>query len=213
MEGIVPYTKRHLSRIDRLSRSVFLLDYTLARMNVLLPLEEAETTVQTTSWPSLGNLDQLIKPQDTTMLDLSTGNNEKASDTAEEQMADASFQETGRDSEANAGEMENGSKAPKSKRKVGEASAAEDGLRTPEPTASKKKKKKAGQQQVVESEDMVLDVVARNGSIETTADEAENGGDSAPIPAQKTSKSASKPVHKKKKKNREDRRRASLGST
>lgn len=38
IEGIVPYTERHFSRIDRLLRSTFLLDYTLSSMTVLNPL-------------------------------------------------------------------------------------------------------------------------------------------------------------------------------
>ena len=161
MEGIVPYTKRHLSRIDRLSRSVFLLDYTLARMNVLLPLDNSSWSeagkndssalmLQTTSWPTLGNLDQAVKSQDrdASMTD-DISKIEKAPDNTEEEMADA-FEEPGRDSDANAnaGGMENGSKTPKSesKRKVAEASAnstlIEDGLQTPEPNSSKKKKRK-----------------------------------------------------------------------
>jgi U3 small nucleolar RNA-associated protein 13 len=59
MEGIAPYTKRHASRIDRLSRSIFLLDYTLARMNVLLPVSEPDAALphQATSWPSIGTLE------------------------------------------------------------------------------------------------------------------------------------------------------------
>lgn len=39
IEGILPYTERHFSRIDRLLRSTFLLDYTLSSMSVLSPLE------------------------------------------------------------------------------------------------------------------------------------------------------------------------------
>jgi hypothetical protein len=49
IEGIIPYAKRHLSRIDRLSRSTFLLDYTLARMSVLLP-EENLASKYPNSW-------------------------------------------------------------------------------------------------------------------------------------------------------------------
>jgi hypothetical protein len=49
IEGIIPYAKRHLSRIDRLSRSTFLLDYTLARMSVLLP-EENLASKDPSSW-------------------------------------------------------------------------------------------------------------------------------------------------------------------
>ena len=34
MDGLVVYTERHLSRLDRLVRSTYLLDYTLASMKV-----------------------------------------------------------------------------------------------------------------------------------------------------------------------------------
>uniref|UniRef100_A0A1D1Y6Q1 Transducin beta-like protein 3 n=2 Tax=Anthurium amnicola TaxID=1678845 RepID=A0A1D1Y6Q1_9ARAE len=37
LEGLIPYSQRHFGRVDRLSRSTFLLDYTLARMSVLEP--------------------------------------------------------------------------------------------------------------------------------------------------------------------------------
>ncbi|MQM07751.1 hypothetical protein Taro_040595 [Colocasia esculenta] len=37
LEGLIPYSQRHFGRIDRLSRSTFLLDYTLAQMSVLEP--------------------------------------------------------------------------------------------------------------------------------------------------------------------------------
>ena len=42
VEGLVPYTERHLARIQRLVRSTFLLDYTLAAMVVLPPGEGLE---------------------------------------------------------------------------------------------------------------------------------------------------------------------------
>ena len=42
IEGILPYTERHFSRIDRLFRSTFLLDYTLSSMSILNPLEVKE---------------------------------------------------------------------------------------------------------------------------------------------------------------------------
>lgn len=89
MEGIVPYTKRHASRIDRLSRSIFLLDYTLARMNVLLPLDEPEgkdsaLPFQATSWPTIGNVDQLgdlgAEEIETTMTDVNDAETRIASD-------------------------------------------------------------------------------------------------------------------------------------
>ena len=37
IEALVSYTQRHFTRMDRLVRSSFLLDYTLASMNVLMP--------------------------------------------------------------------------------------------------------------------------------------------------------------------------------
>lgn len=37
LEGLIPYTQRHFSRIDRLVRSTFLLDYVLTGMSVIEP--------------------------------------------------------------------------------------------------------------------------------------------------------------------------------
>lgn len=37
LEALLSYTQRHFVRMDRLVRSTFLLDYTLASMNVLMP--------------------------------------------------------------------------------------------------------------------------------------------------------------------------------
>nr|ACF80853.1 unknown [Zea mays] len=37
LEGLIPYSQRHFSRVDRLVRSTFLLDYTLTRMSVVDP--------------------------------------------------------------------------------------------------------------------------------------------------------------------------------
>ncbi|KAL6008390.1 hypothetical protein ACLOJK_033899 [Asimina triloba] len=37
LEGLIPYSQRHFSRIDRLLRSTFLLDYTLTGMSVIDP--------------------------------------------------------------------------------------------------------------------------------------------------------------------------------
>ena len=39
IEGLASYTQRHFARMDRLVRSSFLLEYTLASMNVLMPEE------------------------------------------------------------------------------------------------------------------------------------------------------------------------------
>jgi U3 small nucleolar RNA-associated protein 13 len=40
LEGIIPYSQRHYSRIDRLQRNTYLLDYTLTGMSVLDPQED-----------------------------------------------------------------------------------------------------------------------------------------------------------------------------
>ncbi|KAG9457271.1 hypothetical protein H6P81_001779 [Aristolochia fimbriata] len=40
LEGLIPYSYRHFSRIDRLLRSTFLLDYTLTGMSVIEPESE-----------------------------------------------------------------------------------------------------------------------------------------------------------------------------
>ncbi|GAV88863.1 Utp13 domain-containing protein [Cephalotus follicularis] len=41
LEGLIPYSQRHFSRIDRLVRSTFLLDYTLTGMSVIEPETDA----------------------------------------------------------------------------------------------------------------------------------------------------------------------------
>lgn len=45
LEALVSYTQRHFVRIDRLVRSSFLLDYTLASMNVIMPEENMSQSV------------------------------------------------------------------------------------------------------------------------------------------------------------------------
>lgn len=40
LEGLIPYSQRHYSRIDRLERSTFLLDYTLNGMSIVEPEPE-----------------------------------------------------------------------------------------------------------------------------------------------------------------------------
>ncbi|KAK0578329.1 hypothetical protein LWI29_008698 [Acer saccharum] len=42
VEGLIPYSQRHFSRIDRLVRSTFLLDYTLTGMSVIEPNSDAQ---------------------------------------------------------------------------------------------------------------------------------------------------------------------------
>ncbi|KAL7145954.1 hypothetical protein ABFS83_06G008900 [Erythranthe nasuta] len=45
IEGLIPYSQRHFTRIDRLERSTFLLDYTLTRMSVIEPEKGTKPTV------------------------------------------------------------------------------------------------------------------------------------------------------------------------
>lgn len=47
LEGLIPYSQRHYSRIDRLERSTFLLDYTLNGMSVVEPEPELEPEPET----------------------------------------------------------------------------------------------------------------------------------------------------------------------
>ncbi|XP_076928886.1 protein TORMOZ EMBRYO DEFECTIVE-like [Bidens hawaiensis] len=47
LEGLIPYSQRHYSRIDRLERSTFLLDYTLNGMSVVEPEPELELEPET----------------------------------------------------------------------------------------------------------------------------------------------------------------------
>ncbi|EOY10125.1 Transducin family protein / WD-40 repeat family protein [Theobroma cacao] len=42
LEGLIPYSQRHFSRIDRLIRSTFLLDYTLMGMSVIGPVTQGD---------------------------------------------------------------------------------------------------------------------------------------------------------------------------
>lgn len=45
LEGLIPYSQRHFTRIDRLERSTFLLDYTLTGMSVIEPERSENETV------------------------------------------------------------------------------------------------------------------------------------------------------------------------
>ncbi|KAM3370025.1 hypothetical protein ACQJBY_017725 [Aegilops geniculata] len=57
LEGLIPYSQRHFSRVDRLVRSTFLLDYTLTRMSVVDPDVDAGTTKDVTNDPSMDNVE------------------------------------------------------------------------------------------------------------------------------------------------------------
>jgi U3 small nucleolar RNA-associated protein 13 len=48
LEALIPYTDRHLERMDRLLQQSFLLDYTLHGMNMLHPLPELESNTTAT---------------------------------------------------------------------------------------------------------------------------------------------------------------------
>ncbi|KAK6936527.1 WD40 repeat [Dillenia turbinata] len=68
LEGLIPYSQRHFSRLDRLVRSTFLLDYTLTSMSVIEPEAKvmdikdesrASSTVKDTDeQPSIENMDE-----------------------------------------------------------------------------------------------------------------------------------------------------------
>lgn len=55
LEGLIPYSQRHFSRVDRLVRSTFLLDYTLMRMAVVDPDDDAGTTKDDMNGSSVEN--------------------------------------------------------------------------------------------------------------------------------------------------------------
>ncbi|KAL6652122.1 hypothetical protein ACP70R_011047 [Stipagrostis hirtigluma subsp. patula] len=55
LEGLIPYSQRHFSRVDRLVRSTFLLDYTLTRMSVVDPDIDAATTKDDMNGSSVEN--------------------------------------------------------------------------------------------------------------------------------------------------------------
>lgn len=54
LEALLSYTQRHFVRMDRLVRSTFLLDYTLASMNVLMP----DVGTDSAELPDFQQLDQ-----------------------------------------------------------------------------------------------------------------------------------------------------------
>lgn len=55
LEGLLPYSQRHFSRVDRLVRSAFLLDYTLTGMSVIEPETEAKELRENSSLQSVVN--------------------------------------------------------------------------------------------------------------------------------------------------------------
>ncbi|KAL3653806.1 hypothetical protein CASFOL_003487 [Castilleja foliolosa] len=68
LEGLIPYSRRHFTRIDRLERSTFLLDYTLTGMSVIEP-ESNETESKDDSLKQQSNVEEervmmLAQPED-----------------------------------------------------------------------------------------------------------------------------------------------------
>lgn len=53
LESILPYTERHLQRIDLLLQKSFLIDYTLERMDTLLPEDEEITEAPEQKSPNI----------------------------------------------------------------------------------------------------------------------------------------------------------------
>ena len=66
LEGLIPYTQRHFSRVDRLVRSTFLLDYTLAGMSVIEPDQQTESKVEPLLHSETNSPDDGIEEQDHT---------------------------------------------------------------------------------------------------------------------------------------------------
>ncbi|CAD6259813.1 unnamed protein product [Miscanthus lutarioriparius] len=62
LEGLIPYSQRHFSRVDRLVRSTFLLDYTLMRMSVVDPDVDAVTIKDEMNGSSVEN-GELAEPR------------------------------------------------------------------------------------------------------------------------------------------------------
>lgn len=62
LEGLIPYSQRHFSRVDRLVRSTFLLDYTLMRMSVVDPDVDAGTIKDEMNGSSVEN-GELAEPR------------------------------------------------------------------------------------------------------------------------------------------------------
>ncbi|XP_054807359.1 protein TORMOZ EMBRYO DEFECTIVE [Prosopis cineraria] len=61
LEGLIPYTQRHYSRIDRLIRGTFLLDYTLTGMSVLEPeIQPTELKVHSLSHTENNHTDEYV---------------------------------------------------------------------------------------------------------------------------------------------------------
>lgn len=62
LEGLIPYSQRHFSRIDRLERSTFLLDYTLTGMSVIEPeTKEIELTSSSVKHTKDADDEQLLE--------------------------------------------------------------------------------------------------------------------------------------------------------
>ncbi|CAK9162648.1 unnamed protein product [Ilex paraguariensis] len=62
LEGLIPYCQRHFSRIDRLERSIFLLDYCLTGMSVIeLEMEEKEIEDKSVKHSNEADEEQLAK--------------------------------------------------------------------------------------------------------------------------------------------------------
>lgn len=69
VEALIPYTQRHYSRIDRLVRSTFLLDYTLTGMSVIEPeIQQSEVKVDSSLHAEINRADEehAIEEQDLT---------------------------------------------------------------------------------------------------------------------------------------------------
>ncbi|KAL6508204.1 hypothetical protein OROHE_021746 [Orobanche hederae] len=64
IEGLIPYSRRHFTRIDRLERSTFLLDYTLTGMSVIEPESNETISKDDDSNQSKVDSEDCIEPKD-----------------------------------------------------------------------------------------------------------------------------------------------------
>lgn len=68
LEGLQAYTSRHYSRINRIIQSTYLVDYTLATMNVLVP-EVPDISEQVISQGAMGDEEELVNTTKTVQLE------------------------------------------------------------------------------------------------------------------------------------------------
>lgn len=101
LEALASYTQRHFVRVDRLVRSSFLLDYTLASMNVVMPeeaglsadglepLADSESAVYVNGAPGHGLHSQAIRADSEIQAVLANHSSPGQLEEEDEQLSDA----------------------------------------------------------------------------------------------------------------------------